>query len=170
MEIINNTNRTLDQVKSLVSALNNSEFTKEVTILSKSSIGKHVRHILEFYLELINGYNGGVICYDNRKRNLAFENNQPLIISKLEDISELISKFDLNKLIKVKSNHGLDEYNAILSDSSVLRELIYALDHTVHHLAIIKIGIKTEINHVEIDKNLGVAPSTIRNNEKICVQ
>jgi hypothetical protein len=49
-----------------------------------------------------------------------------------------------------------------MATSSIGRELLYAYDHAVHHLAIIKLGIKAEIPDVEIDSNIGVAASTLR--------
>jgi hypothetical protein len=106
----------------------------------------------------------------NRKRNLEFEINQNLIINEFNQIIKNIKTFDLEKQIKIKSNHGENEGENSFSQSSILRELIYALDHTVHHLAIVKIAIQSEYKHIELNPNLGVAPSTIRNNKKICAQ
>jgi hypothetical protein len=47
-------------------------------------------------------------------------------------------------------------------DSSVGRELMYAFDHAIHHIAIIKIGIKAAFPQIQIPQEIGVAPSTIR--------
>jgi uncharacterized damage-inducible protein DinB len=45
--------------------------------------------------------------------------------------------------------------------SSYQRELLYNLEHSIHHQAIIKVALRT-LRSVEIDENFGVAPSTIR--------
>jgi len=44
--------------------------------------------------------------------------------------------------------------------SSLKREIAYALDHTIHHLAIVRIVLKNE--GVYVDPAMGVAPSTLR--------
>ena len=72
--------------------------------------------------------------------------------------------------LQIKSNHGLSDFEETISNSSVMREVVYTLDHTVHHLAIIKIAIQVELNHIELDQNMGIAPSTLRNTKKVCVQ
>lgn len=163
MEIIKNSNLTLSQLGELVNSLSQDEFTLKLNILNGSTVGQHIRHIIEFYVEFIDGYETGVVCYDNRKRNLDFETNQSLIISKLNDIISTLGEFDLTQDLKIKSNHGLNELEETISNSSVMRELVYALDHTVHHLAIIKIAIQVEFSHIELNKDMGIAPSTLRN-------
>jgi hypothetical protein len=170
MKIIKQTSEILNQTIDLIQLLDKNEYTTPLGVLNTTSVGQHFRHIVEFYIELINGYNVNLICYDNRKRNLEFETKQNLVITEFNKIIKTIKTFDLDKQIKIKSNHGEDEEENSFSQSSILRELIYSLDHTVHHLAIIKIAIQSKYIHLELDPNLGVAPSTIRNNKKLCAQ
>jgi len=49
------------------------------------------------------------------------------------------------------------------------RELQYNIEHAVHHLAIIKIGVKTLEDSFKLDDNFGIAASTIRN-KNACAQ
>ena len=46
--------------------------------------------------------------------------------------------------------------------SSVGRELGFAAHHAIHHLAMIKIGLRCHFPHIQIDRDLGVSPSTIK--------
>ena len=46
--------------------------------------------------------------------------------------------------------------------SSMGRELQYAFDHAIHHLAIIRMGLETHFPEIPVDKDLGVAPSTLK--------
>ncbi len=170
MKILKQTSEILTQTIDLIQLLDKSEYTYPLKVLNDSSVGQHFRHIVEFYVELINGYNHQLICYDNRKRNTNFETQQDVIINEFKNIINTLPTFDLSRTIKVKSNHGLHDEDNSFSQSSILRELIYALDHTVHHLAIIKIAIQSEYKNIDLDPNLGVAPSTIRNNIKLCAQ
>ena len=42
------------------------------------------------------------------------------------------------------------------------RKPMYAYDHAVHHLAMIKIGMKEACPAVRVGKNIGAAPSTVK--------
>jgi len=170
MEIIKNTELTFKQLKSLISSIDETDFIKPLNILNNSTIGQHIRHIIEFYVEFDSGYSTGIVSYDNRQRNLDFETNQALVLSKIDSIFSDFSIYDIDKSIIVKSNHGTDDSDFSESKSSVRRELVYALDHTVHHLAIIKIAMQVEFKHIPLEQNMGVAPSTIRNQNKVCAQ
>jgi len=170
MEIISNSKNILNQLSSLIHLLTKEEYKSQLTILNKSSIGQHIRHIIEFYIEFDNGYKSGNISYDNRERKLQLETNQALVTDELKRIINTLQKYDLNKELLIESNHGLNQNETILSKSSCRREIVYALDHTIHHLAIIKIAFQVEFKHIKIIPNLGIAPSTLRNNNKICAQ
>ena len=169
MEIISNSKSTLNQLIDLIKSLKEEEYKNQLSILNNSSIGQHIRHIIEFYIEFESGYEIGVISYDNRKRQLDLETNQELVVSTILKTIQNIEKYDLEKPLISESNHGLNE-KSIKSQTSCRREIVYALDHTVHHLAIIKIAMQVAFPKITLLKDLGIAPSTIRNNQKICAQ
>ena len=45
--------------------------------------------------------------------------------------------------------------------TSFTRELFYCDEHTIHHLALIRVGIN-EIGGYQLNESFGVAPSTIK--------
>ena len=47
-------------------------------------------------------------------------------------------------------------------ESTLDRELIYNIEHAIHHMAMIKIGLKVLAPELHLPENFGVAPSTIR--------
>jgi len=75
MEIVKNSKHILNQLIHLINSLTKDEYTSQLNMLNKSTIGQHIRHIVEFYNELEKGYSAGIIDYDNRSRNLSFEIN-----------------------------------------------------------------------------------------------
>ena len=81
-----NTKSTIIQVKQIIQTLTVEEYTKPLDILTGSSVGQHFRHILEFYIELCEGCQDGSICYDNRKRNIDFEQIPNMVVQKLDQI------------------------------------------------------------------------------------
>jgi hypothetical protein len=50
-------------------------------------------------------------------------------------------------------------------DTNYFRELTYNIEHAVHHMAIIKIGIREVANYVTLPADFGIAASTIRYKE-----
>ena len=57
---------------------------------------------------------------------------------------------------------------AIKIDSNYYRELLYNLEHCIHHQALIKVAVLKNEN-LKVDANFGVARSTIEY-RKQCVQ
>ncbi|MBL4624563.1 MAG: hypothetical protein JKY42_05430, partial [Flavobacteriales bacterium] len=111
------------------------------------------------------------ICYDNRKRELSYEVNIDTTVAKLKTISKWIVTANLEQQCAVIGEASLSsdaKGNKFIS--SIGRELLYAFDHTVHHLAIVRIGLQLNFSHIVLPQNLGVAPSTIKYREHQCVQ
>lgn len=159
----------LNQLKSLINNLSVEDYISSDTLLSGSSIGQHFRHIIEFYLTMLEGAVQGEISYDDRKRDLKIENEVEFAIQKINFIINEIEAIDSSKQIKLKANYSADFPNQILLiETSLKRELAYALDHMIHHLAIIKIALFKR--GVEVSENIGVAPSTIRHKSNVCAQ
>jgi len=170
MEIISNSKHILNQLIDLIKSLNKKEYTDQLKVLNLSTIGQHVRHVIEFYIEFDKGYKLSTVDYDNRIRNLELEVNQELVINELQNIIKRLKGYNLEKELLIESNYGLTKNNNVKSKSSCRREIVYALDHTVHHLAIIKIAMQVTYSHIELNSSLGIAPSTLRNNKKLCAQ
>ncbi|TBO43592.1 DinB family protein [Pedobacter kyonggii] len=149
----------LEQLHGIIGGLTNTEFTHPLTILSGSTIGQHGRHILEFYLELNKGYAIGEVDYDRRERNHAVENDKEVAQQCLREIICSLGKPD-RKLVLVV-NYDAEESQSIRIQTNYYRELIYNLEHTVHHMALIRIGIGA-ISAIEIPAGFGIAASTLK--------
>ena len=162
MTLILHNIKKLEEIKSLLQQLPQNLYTEPKDILSEATIGQHFRHILEFYICLERGVKTGTVSYDERERNVLIETNVVYAVIHLERLINFLAllKDDRSLIMKANYSDALEEQTII--QTSFYRELAYALDHTVHHLAIIKIALSEETERVEVDKNLGVAPSTIR--------
>src|SRR5882724_1983262 len=60
--------------------------------LSGNSIGQHVRHIIEMFQCLDNGYNRGEVDYEERKRDKQIETDKFFAKGLLEEIRLQLSK------------------------------------------------------------------------------
>jgi hypothetical protein len=150
----------ITQLTDLLNDIDSVVYKDALRPLHYSTTGQHVRHITEFYLCLLKGYQSGVVDYDARERNLLIEINKTFTIETLEKVVDDLQTSKADKPLVLKSSFGGDETVEI--STSFFRELTYLIEHTIHHLAIIKIGLNEVYPEIQIPKNFGVAHSTIR--------
>lgn len=168
MEIKDTSSQVLEQLVQLINKLNNEQFARPLSVLSGNTIGKHIRHIIELYEQLLLGYDSGVINYDHRKRDLQTETETNYAIDKLKQIN-LAAENKSDKHVKLMLDYSINSQVNDMVDSSYKRELAYNIEHAIHHMAIIKIAIENSYSEIVLDKAFGVAPSTIRF-QRECVQ
>ena len=162
MTIVHSTSQIIDQLIGVINQLSANEYMKPLKVYNGSTIGKHFRHIYDFYACLIDGCGKGTIDYCNRKRVELLENNPKTIVGCFEEIKKEIHDLDMNEALEVYGDFQFDNGERPISQSSVGRELLYAYDHAVHHLAIVKMGIRSELPNIKIDNTIGIAASTLR--------
>jgi hypothetical protein len=153
----------IDQLIDLLNEIDLVVYKEALRPLHYSTVGQHVRHITEFYLCALKGYENGVIDYDARERNILIEIDKDFTVETLQNVKHQLQTFKSDALLILKSKFGGDE--AMDIPSSFFRELTYLIEHTIHHLAIIKIGLNEVYPEINIPKNFGVAHSTIRYQE-----
>jgi GTPase Era involved in 16S rRNA processing len=158
-------NELFAQLKELLLALTNQEYFQPITVLSGASIGQHTRHIIELFQELNNGYETGMVNYEERKRDFAIESNREIAIEKFDEIGATLSKKDKN--LQLISEYS--DSTPIAVATNYYRELVYNLEHTVHHMALIRVGVLTQTS-IELPASFGVASSTIKHRKKQCAQ
>lgn len=152
------------EIKNICLIVSDEIYAKPLDILTGSSIGQHIRHIIEFYHCLLSQANKSVINYDLRKRNSLIEksglSSAQFIDQILDQFEELDSKCDQqslqfeNCLYKSKGKK-----HRILT--SFARELAYCLDHCIHHQYFIKIGLHSVDQKHILHDEFGIAPSTL---------
>ncbi len=153
----------ISQIGQLLDQLTHRQYTSPIPVFHGGTIGQHMRHILEFYSCLLNGVTCTVVDYNSRKRNLVLSENKESALANLDYIESELGKLDEHKGLQIINEYSNeDDINREACFSSVGRELQYAFDHAVHHLAIIRIGIECTYPEVSIDPELGIAPSTLK--------
>ena len=156
------------QLKDLLDKISRNDYTRKSPILSGSTIGQHIRHILEFYLLLISGSFSGTISHDKRQRDLRIETDPECALQTVDRLFAGIDTLDHGQQVKFEGDYSKSgaEQNTIFS--SVGRELAYCIEHSIHHQAIIKAGLIAMGLEKLTDADFGVAYSTIRHNSKPC--
>lgn len=155
--------RALNELNDLLNQLSNDDYVYPCPYLSNASIGAHTRHIIEMFQCLNVHYSEGVINYDSRKRDRSIETD--LTTAKAAIHNCLIELEKPNKLVRLVQ---MIDGHEITTESNYNRELLYNLEHCIHHQALIKVAI-LENNSIKINESFGVAPSTIEY-RKQCAQ
>ena len=130
----------------------------------KSTIGQHIRHILEFYTCLLNSIK--TVSYDLRDRDFLLEKDPKKALQVCDTIIQKLESNHSDYTLKVVYQQSFATECCVTSSFS--RELVYCFDHTVHHLAIIKPTIKAKLPHIKLPEHFGIAPSTVAYLEKTC--
>ena len=154
------------QLEQSLTALTQEQYSQPCPSLFKASIGQHVRHIIELFICLDKGYEDGTVNYEKRKRDTRIESDPNFAIALLHNIYDSINKKDKQLMLEAGYDEHSDETMVI--HTNYYREVVYNLEHTVHHMALIRIGI-SEVSSVSIPENFGIASSTVKY-RKTCAQ
>lgn len=147
------------QLHNAIDELTDSEYTQKSEILSGATIGQHTRHIIELFQCLENGYDEGVVNYEKRKRDYRIETDRELACLLLRRIFRNLDKS--NKRISLEAEDYDETVETIVIPSNYYREIAYNLEHTIHHMALIRVGIN-EVSNIILPEEFGVAYSTIK--------
>ena len=153
----------IGQMIELLEKLDSKPYAQPLSLFNGSTIGQHFRHILDFYGCLTRGVASGRIDYADRQRDTRVETEPDYAATVFAAYSSAIQQLPEEVQVEIVADFSSDfneERPVVLS--TVGRELMYAYDHAVHHLAMIKMGLKVASPAVEVDRNLGVAPSTVK--------
>ncbi|WP_114941652.1 DinB family protein [Mucilaginibacter endophyticus] len=159
MQLAQPISNLLEQLQYIIDELSPIQYTQPIKLLSQSSIGQHTRHILEFFIELSKGYETGMVDYDKRVRDKSIEADKDFAIATIRRIGTSIQKPD--KELLLQAEYGDGEAHSTQVFSNYYRELVYNLEHTVHHMALIRIGVNA-VSNVVIPDEFGVAASTLK--------
>lgn len=151
------TKAVLHELGTVIAALSTEAYTAPCSFLSGSSIGQHVRHSLEMFQCMIAGYEVGVVNYDHRKRNLVMEGSTEYALEVIKDVMSQLERPD--RIMNLEGGLGTD----LLFDttSSYNREMLYNLEHAIHHMALMRVAIE-QTTDIALPPSFGVAPSTLQ--------
>ncbi len=148
---------SLDNLIKAIAKISNQQYTQNSP--NHSSIGEHVRHVIEYCDNFLSGIKNNLINYDNRPRNEILAKNQQIAIEKLQQLQNSMKQFaNDDSKIKIAEAVNCKEKSPIVT-STIAREYVFIAAHIVHHLAIIKLI--AEAMGITFDKDIGKAASTV---------
>lgn len=164
MQIKTNAGYIFDQLHGLLESLNDEQYVQSPEIFSGASVGKHYRHIIEFFQCVALAGATDTICYDNRARDTRIENSRELALHLLAGLKQDLSELNHEHPLTLIGDLGTtdDTHAGSYIGTTLFREFHYAVEHAIHHMAIIKMGVKQCFPDVAVPADFGVAPSTLR--------
>lgn len=135
-KIIESTLLTLQKSKYLLSKFSNEEFCNDSVTPYYSSVGSHIRHILDFYNCITELNSDDKVDLTSRNRNVIFETCCDSAIEYYNEIIERLNAIEdiINDSIIVIDDLGSGKIEIEYSYSALLAQ---ANSHTIHHYAII---------------------------------
>lgn len=152
----------LNQGIELIERLEDSQYNFS-RATDRGTVGTHFRHVLDFVFRFLDGVESGKINYNRRERNTAAETRREtaieqfwIAIEKLKNLPEEIGEKII--LTHLEPGNFVNKETAWCA-TSVLRELEFVQSHTLHHYALI--ALKLSFQGISVNKEFGVAPSTL---------
>ena len=152
---------SVDQLIEFIEELDNTDYQRIASPQYESSIGQHLRHILDLYQAVISAGEGGLIDYDQRRRGNSVERDVNQGLAELADIRQWLTTLngdDFDHPVSVSSEININTQQVSVFQSSYGRELCFVSSHLTHHLAIMAAIAK--FLGKTIDAEVGLAPST----------
>jgi uncharacterized damage-inducible protein DinB len=154
------------QGKDLLESLDQGEFTAPHAAGGGASIGAHYRHCLDHFRQLFAGLVSGVVDYDARTRESLLETDLKAAGSATETLMRSVHdlrKLDAENPLEVRCGVTYGHEEAGSASSTVGREMMFCISHTIHHYALIALLLRSVQR--EVPEGFGVAPSTLRHRQ-----
>lgn len=156
----------LESARQLLARLGDEVYSEPAPDGSGHKVGAQFRHVIEFYVCLLDGVGSCLVDYDARARVQTLERSRTAAMASIESVIGMLA--DENRWtetqLKVRMEDAPQSATAQWMPSSVSRELQAVRSHTIHHFALIAMTLRAW--GIEVAGKFGVAPSTLRYREQ----
>ena len=137
IEVISAINENLQKASLLLQSIDQNNYVNESIAPYHSSIGSHMRHVLDFFNCIIEGLDANKIDLTARKRDERIATQIPLALESILMIQQTLLNFsnvNTDYLVHVTDNLGQGNVTVSYTLESILA---HANSHAVHHFATI---------------------------------
>lgn len=156
----------LYQMQELLGRLTDAQYTTRPVGPMSSSIGGHVRHILDHFTALLDAARSGVLNYDCRERDTPVERDRRAAAARVRELIATMPPFtdeSLGRPLHMTVMLAADGC-VIEVPTSLGRELAFVQSHTIHHNALI--AAMAKLLGVDVPEEFGTAPATIAHQQR----
>ena len=150
----------LQQGLQLLNDVPQADYARALPVAFNATIGGHYRHCLEHFEALIAGSGKRLVDYDARKRDREVETSVAAARERTESLIEGLNSLlgDFPRPVQVRCKVNYEEVDSGFVESSMEREVMYAVVHAVHHFALIRF--MANLLGLTLPDHFGKAPST----------
>lgn len=152
----------LEQTAETINSISEKDFVTPLDSLHGSTLGQHFRHAIEFFQCLRVGSDAGEVCYDNRAHDKQLETRKALALAEIRSLQQFILGTLPNQPLTLVVSYNPETNETVHISSNMAREITYNIEHLVHHMALVKIGLKEADPGLQVPEDFGVAISTIK--------
>jgi uncharacterized damage-inducible protein DinB len=154
--------RCLNELAALIDRTPDLDYVAKPRGGVSGSIGAHVRHCLDHVNAVLDPTADGVVSYDHRRRQTAIEEHRVVAAAALRASAERLEGLaaatpDAPLTLEAQVDR---DGRCVLVRSSMARELVFVLQHTIHHQALVALLLAER--GVPVPRTFGYAPSTPR--------
>ena len=133
------------------------------------SVGPHLRHCVDHFRLLLDGWRSGSVNYDARPRDVLLEQDPEAVRGALAGIAGSLAEIENADLLKelTVTQSAAPGRPPLSLPSRLERELVFLSGHTIHHLAIMLLA--AQAAGVLLPSRLTVAYSTEAHRESLAM-
>ena len=158
---------SLRELAEFVSAVCDVDYTRKSGLAGGGTIGGHVRHCLDHVSLLVSGIDEGLVDYDRRERGTEVERCSHEAFDTIRRLESRVRDFSPELLDQNLRVRGLVHASlpAMEFPSTIGRELMFVISHTIHHNAMIAAAARQM--GVSLPADFGYAPATVAHRDCI---
>lgn len=153
----------LIQLDDLCRQVGQERYAKPLDVLMNASVGAHVRHCVEFFhcLEkaVVNNEN---VNYDARERDERLQTEVSYTCYTIQHFIDTLDNWSMNQKLTLQVSYPYSGISSTLLETHLNRELVYLIEHLVHHMALIRVGVTDKFTDILLPKSFGIAQSTLK--------
>ncbi|MDD1784290.1 DinB family protein [Enterovibrio sp. ZSDZ35] len=149
------------QAKELLVQLTDEQYNYVAKPYLQSSIGQHMRHILDVFQSLMAWPASSFIDYDKRRRQHPVEKDKSIALEEWGMIEQWVlgvSKEALTSPLTVSGEVSLHQQVSPHASTTLGRELSFVASHAIHHFALLRVSLCAQ--NIPTDHVFGLAPTT----------
>jgi uncharacterized damage-inducible protein DinB len=152
----------LEQLRDVITLIPASAYRAQPAARVSGSVGEHVRHSLDHIAAFVAAMSAEELSYDHRRRGTSVETDPATAANEIERLLHRLDRCNVGELYRPITFSALlhPDFASVDIRTTLARELLFVVQHTIHHCALI--AVLLEWQGWRVPPGFGVAPSTAR--------
>ena len=150
---------SLQQINTVLGSIARLDREESQQVYVGARIGNHVRHVLDHFYALLQLADSHTVDYNVRSRDSLTETDIGFAQAQIDEILVKLDNMEFDdRVVECVSEIDVAESKSASFPSTASREGLWVLNHTIHHVALIKV--LAEQRGILLSEQIGLAPAT----------